>query len=316
MKIKYVILLLLISSLYGCEQSPPPYLRIATNVWPGYEPLYLARSRGYLDQEQVHLVEHVSATQVIRAFNNGSVEAAALTLDEALLLKQYDHNLCISLIMDVSNGSDAIVSKPGFDTLGSLTGARIGVENTALGAYMLSRALDSEGLQLKDVNIIQLEIDRHLKAYTDNRVDAVVTFDPVRSQLLKLGAVQVFDSSEIPGEIIDVLVVKQEYLDRYPEVIKGLKQSWMKALDFMKTSPGEAYQLMSKRLRMNSDEISLVYEGLNLGDQLLNQQLLSKDNPKGILDTLSRLQIIMLQKGLLEHRVDYAPLVQCNNIVK
>ena len=73
---------------------------------------------------------------------------------------------------------------------------------------------------------------------------------------------------------------------------------------------------MSKRLRMNSDEISLVYEGLNLGDQLLNQQLLSKDNPKGILDTLSRLQIIMLQKGLLEHRVDYAPLVQCNNIVK
>jgi hypothetical protein len=35
--------------LAGCDITPPTELRIATNIWPGYELFYLARELGYYD---------------------------------------------------------------------------------------------------------------------------------------------------------------------------------------------------------------------------------------------------------------------------
>ncbi|MGB5468727.1 MAG: nitrate/sulfonate/bicarbonate ABC transporter, partial [Sedimenticolaceae bacterium] len=58
-------------------------LRIGTNVWPGYEPLYLAAEReNWKSKLDIRMVEYPSATEVIRAFRNRALEGAALTLDE------------------------------------------------------------------------------------------------------------------------------------------------------------------------------------------------------------------------------------------
>ncbi len=40
--------------LIGCSESTPPPLRLGTNRWPGYEPLYLARELSCLNTNQVH----------------------------------------------------------------------------------------------------------------------------------------------------------------------------------------------------------------------------------------------------------------------
>ena len=53
----------------GCKQPDAP-LRLGTNIWPGYEPLYLASSIKALPEEQVRLVQYASASDVIRAFRN------------------------------------------------------------------------------------------------------------------------------------------------------------------------------------------------------------------------------------------------------
>ena len=91
-------------------------MHIGTNVWPGYEPLYLARELGYFDDQPIHLVEHAAATEVIRAFRNGTIDAAALTLDEVLLLAQHGQNPRIVLVMDFSQGGDTlIVQSNGFN---------------------------------------------------------------------------------------------------------------------------------------------------------------------------------------------------------
>ena len=53
-------------------------IRIGTNVWPGYEPLYLARSLQDWQQDgDIVLVEYPSSTEVIRAFRNRAIESAA-----------------------------------------------------------------------------------------------------------------------------------------------------------------------------------------------------------------------------------------------
>ena len=44
----------------------------------------------------------------------------------------------------------------------------------------------------------------------------MVTYEPVRTKLKSAGARQIFDSSLIPGEIVDVLVVRTSYLAASP----------------------------------------------------------------------------------------------------
>ena len=53
---------------------------------------------------------------------------------------------------------------------------------------MLDAMLTAAKLQASDVKLVSLSVNEHLSAYRDKKVDAIVTFEPVRSKLLGLGA--------------------------------------------------------------------------------------------------------------------------------
>ena len=208
-----VLLLIAILANVGCSGEPQLPFRVGTNVWPGYEPLYLAREQGlYPPSAGLRLVEYTSASEVIQAFRNGTIDAAALTLDEVLLLAETTPDLGIVLVLDISHGADVILAQPAISSLRDLKGKRVGLESTALGAYVLTRALQTAGMRQDDVRKISLEVDEHEQAFKKGRVDAVVTFEPVRTRLMASGARQLFDSSMLPGEIVDVLVVRRTLL--------------------------------------------------------------------------------------------------------
>jgi NitT/TauT family transport system substrate-binding protein len=87
--------------LPGCDSEREPPLRIGTNVWPGYEPLYLARDLGHYNETPVNLIEFTSASSVIHALRNGMIEGATLTLDEVLTLLSDGFDLKVILAPDI-----------------------------------------------------------------------------------------------------------------------------------------------------------------------------------------------------------------------
>ncbi len=163
--------------LVGCIGEPPAPLRIGTNLWPGYEPLYLADQLGKLDHERVRLVEYSSASRVMNGYRAQAIDAACLTLDEVMQLAQDKVDMRLVLVMDFSQGGDVVIGNAKFKTIKKLKGQRVGVENTALGAYMLKRALESVGLDHNDVSVISLPVDQHERAFRAGEVDAVVRLD-------------------------------------------------------------------------------------------------------------------------------------------
>ena len=102
--------------------------------------MHLAQSLKYFDTKQVRLVELANASQSSQAMRNGTVDAAMLTLDEVLNLKQNGLDLRIVLVMDVSNGADVLMANPSIAKLADLRGKRVGVESSAVGAVMLDAA--------------------------------------------------------------------------------------------------------------------------------------------------------------------------------
>jgi len=274
-------------------------LAVGTNVWPGYEPLYLARNLGYYN-DSIRLVEYSSATEVLRAIRNKLIDVAALTLDEVLLLRQSGVDVRIVLVTDISNGGDVIVARPGIESLADLKGRKVGVESTALGAYVLTRALQKVGLTPADVQVVPIEVASHYMAYTDNVMDAVVTFEPVRSQLLRDGAHLVFDSSQIPGEIVDVMVVREEVLAGKEEQIQGLISGWFKALTYLSVNPNDASKRMTGRLNLSPEEVLASYEGLILPDPEGNLDMFDESQALSLIQTAKNLTTIMIEANLLD----------------
>ena len=268
-----VIAALLALILAACDPSPKPLLRIGTNIWPGYEPLYLARSLGYYEPLPIRLVEMTSTSEVLHALHSSTLEGAALTLDEALSAIGEGSDLKIILIMDFSNGGDALLAKPSIASLEQLRGKRIAVEYTAVGAILLDSALQAAGLTVTDVQINSCQAGNHLKCYAD--ADAVVTFEPILSQLLNRGAKRLFDSSRIPDRIVDVLVVRESAGESHRETIKTLVKGYFDALLYQQQSPADAAERMAPRLGVAAGEVGDAFAGIRQPSLEENRALLS-----------------------------------------
>ena len=288
--------------LSSCLQPKIP-LRLGTNVWPGYENFYLARDLGYYDDTSIKLVEYSSASEVLRAYRNGDLEAAALTMDEVLLLATTEANLKVILVTDISNGGDVIIATSDIKTLEDIKGKKVGVESNALGAYVITRALQTVNLSVNDIEIVSLSVSEHEKAFDDGIVDAVVTFEPVRSNLLQKGAKQIFDSTQIPGEIVDVVVIREDILKNQFSSLNDLITGWFKAFDYLKENPEDAAKRIAPREQVTPEQFLESLKGLHLPNLEENKAMLSKKDTS-LLNAMNKLSQVMIDNKLLSKSVD------------
>ena len=136
---------------------------------------------------------------------------AGLTLDEALTLVQEGIPIKVIWVLTFPRAPTRWWPATG-GRAGGPARPQGGVEQTAVGAYMLNAALAKAGLRTTDITVVPLPLDEHLTAWRESQVDALVTFDPVLQVLRGEGAPVLFDSSAIPGEIVDVLVARTDAL--------------------------------------------------------------------------------------------------------
>ncbi len=293
--------------LVSCIQEPPKPLRIGTNVWPGYEPLFLARELGYYGNTPIKLVEYPNLDPN-RPYRNGEVEMSATPMNGLLELAQTNPDVRAWLVMDVSDGADAIVAKPEIANLQSLKRRRVGMERSPLAAFVLTRGLEQVGLSLKDVKIVHVELSEQEEALKQGRVDAVVTFEPHRSKLLATGAKILFDSTQIPGEVVDVLVGSKSLLSDHATQLQVLMQGWFRALDYIKNNPEDAARRMARRQGVTPEQFLESLKGLRLVDLEENQKLLGKTNPV-LLNGAKRLSQFLEKNKILKQEVEPSPLL-------
>ncbi|MEW6676370.1 MAG: ABC transporter substrate-binding protein [Pseudomonadota bacterium] len=261
-----------VQGLSGCIPGPSPLLRVGTNVWVGYEPLYLARALGHYDPGNIRLVEHTSATNVMRALLDGDLEAAGVTLDEALTLISQGLALKVVLVFNFSAGADALVTRPGIETLADLKGKRIAVESGAVGAVMLSALLEAAHLDLADITRVAITANEQVSSYRSGQVDAVIAFEPHVSQLRREGGRVLFDSRAIPNRIMDVLVVRADALPQHEDNLRDLLNGYLAALFHIHSTPEDAHKLMARRL---GEDVPGQRAGIHQPDLAENQALLS-----------------------------------------
>jgi NitT/TauT family transport system substrate-binding protein len=290
-----LVVTLMLTSCVPEQQQP---LRIGTNVWIGSEPLYLARELGHLNPKAVQLVEYPSASEVLRAFRNQAIDGMVISLDELFGLAVDGLEPKIILAVDVSHGADVVVGRAGMRAMTDLKGKRVAVESGALGAFVLSRALALNAMQASDIDVVHLESNEQPKAFEKGQVDGAVTFDPYRTQLLQAGAATLFDSTQIPGEIVDLIAVRASVLDQRSKAIQELLTGWFRAIDYLKREPQDAARRMGVRQQTSGAQFLQALKGLHIPTREENLKMLGGPSP-GLATTGGRLMALMLEAKLL-----------------
>ncbi|MBD2483599.1 ABC transporter substrate-binding protein [Planktothrix sp. FACHB-1365] len=295
-------------ALTNCIPESSSPLRIATNLWPGYETLYLAEDLGYYHNQPLKLIDYPSGTEEVKAYRNGEIEGAGLSIDQALLIASTQNNVKIITIMDASHGADVILGRPEITNIKALKGKRVGLEPTALGSFFIARALEKNGMSVKDIEIVSLEPLEHERAYKQRQVDAVVTFGPAVPKILEAGAKVLFDSSQIPGEILDVIVVNTEAIANSPQTLQALVNGRFRALKYLEENPQAAAIKIAKRTGVTPDAMLNAFKGMNQFNLEENQKLFNPNDPTFV-NGLKKLMNIMLEKKLLPQALDLTKIL-------
>lgn len=284
-------------SLSACH-SPDEPLRVALNDWIGYSPLVLAQELGHVDEATVRLVEQPSNTASIMALANRELSVAALTLDEFLLAREGGLDVRAVMVFNESHGADVVMAHPAIAELRALKGKRIGVESSAVGALMLARLLERAQLEPSELDQVTLTADQHVKAYAAGQVDAVITFEPMASQLRAQGAKVLLDSSHFPGLIVDVLVAHAELPARQHGHLRRLLAGHFAAVSHLRRDPVDAARRLAPHQQLTPDEVRQAFSGIHLLDLNDNRQWLSGPQPR-LIDSVRSVATIMQSSRLL-----------------
>jgi NitT/TauT family transport system substrate-binding protein len=263
----------------------------------GTEPLFLARESGLFDGS-IHLAEYLNSEHELRAFHNGVIDAAAVTLEEVLNLDHLGQQAQVVLVMDASQGADCVVARPEVKSLAELRGRRVASEDVMLPTYMLHRALGQVGLRPEDVQRVFQGPDQLEGALRRGEVDAAVAYEPYCHRLVAAGGHVLFDSSQIPQEIVDVLVVRRRFLQENPAQVDVLLRGWFAALDLLRQHPAESARRMGARVEMNEGQLLKALQGVSHPSAHEQHALLSGERPS-LDDTVERLGAVMVQQHAL-----------------
>lgn len=291
--------------LTQCGSKPEDVIKIGINPWPGYEFLYLADQLGYFEEMglPVRIVQYSSLADVQRAFMMGQVDGMTTTGIELVLSSYHSKkNPKVVFIADYSHGGDVLVGVgEGIESMSDLRGQKIGLELNSLGLFMLYRALQINQMTMDDVVATNVEVIQLPHALSEGEVVAGIAYPPVSVELLGMDHAKVlFDSREIPEEVVDVVSVSEASLQKHPGFIEGFRAVWDRTLEYCAENPDKAYQVMAARERISVEEFKQSLKGIIVlrGNQ---QDALMKKGGK-LEKTLQSVETSLRSVGLLKEQ--------------
>ena len=223
--------------------------KVAWSHYVGWEPWGYAADNGIIDKWadkygidiEVDLINDY--IESINLYTAGQYDACAMTNMDALTIPATGGVDSTAIIVgDFSNGNDGIVLRNG-DAVADLKGRDVMLVELSVSHYLLARALEENGLSERDLTVVNTSDADIASLFISDPNGAVVTWNPPLQQVRNAdGAEMVFDSSRIPGEIIDLMVVKTDAPDALKKALTG---AWYETMAIMSTPGTEANEALA-----------------------------------------------------------------------
>jgi NitT/TauT family transport system substrate-binding protein len=214
--------------------------KVAWSIYVGWMPWGYAADSGIVQKWadkygiSIEVTQFNDYVESMNQYTAGAYDAVTLTNMDGLSIPAAGGvDTTAVIIGDFSAGNDAVILKDKA-ALADIKGQPVNLVEFSVSHYLLARALESVGMTERDVNVVNTSDPDMVGAFQTADVTAMVTWNPMVSEIVTLpGATKVFDSSQIPGEIIDMMVANSTVLADNPSFGKALAGIWYDTMAVM-----------------------------------------------------------------------------------
>ena len=238
------LLLAITLSLSAAVASAAEPFKVCWSIYVGWMPWGYGAEQKIVDKWakkygiEIEVVQINDYVESINQYTAGQFDGCVMTNMDALTIPAAGGVDSTALIVgDFSNGNDGVVLKGANKTLKDIKGQQINLVELSVSHYLLARGLETVGLKESDVKVVNTSDADMVAVYGTKDVTAVTTWNPLLSEILNQpNSTKVFDSSQIPGEIMDLMVVNTETLKKNPALGKALVGAWYEIMGVMSAS--------------------------------------------------------------------------------
>jgi len=237
----FAALLLAISAAPAAAAGPRTTFNVAWSIYVGWMPWDYADQSGILKKWadkygiKIKLVQINDYVESINQYTAGQFDACLMTNMDMLTIPSAGGVDSTALIVgDYSNGNDGVVLKGKGKKLEDIKGQKVNLVELSVSHYLLVRGLSGVGMRERDVKIVNTSDADVVAAFSTPSSTAVAAWKPQLAAILAMPNAQlVFDSSKIPGEILDLMVVNTATLAANPKLGKALVGAWYEIMGLM-----------------------------------------------------------------------------------
>ncbi|ETR78329.1 lipid kinase [Afipia sp. P52-10] len=281
--------------------------KIAWSIYVGWMPWGYAADTGIVKKWAdkygltIEVKQFNDYVESVNQYTAGAFDAVTITNMDALSIPAAGGVDTTAMIVgDFSNGNDAVILK-GKGDLAAVKGQKVNLVEFSVSHYLLARALEGVKLAERDVKVVNTSDADMAGAYKTPDVTAVVTWNPIVAEILASpDAKKVFDSSQIPGEIMDLMVVNTAVLKDNPDFGKALAGIWYETLARMTGTDAAAKDAKEAMAKASGTDLA------GFESQLASTRLFSKaaeaeafTKSATIGTTMDRVRKFLFEKGLL-----------------
>ncbi|SFG36169.1 NitT/TauT family transport system substrate-binding protein [Novosphingobium sp. CF614] len=226
--------------------KPRTEFNIGWSIYAGWMPWPYAQQAGIVKKWadkyglKINIVQVNDYVESVNQYTAGRLDGVTVANMDALTIPAAGGKDTSAIIVgDYSNGNDGILLK-GADKLDAIKGRQVYLVELSVSHYLLARGLDSIGMPLTSVKTVNTSDADMVGAFVAPEVTAAVAWNPQLSVMKAMpGVKQVFSSADIPGEILDLLVVDTATLKANPNLGKALVGIWYETTALMQRQDAE-----------------------------------------------------------------------------
>ncbi|MBE9010336.1 ABC transporter substrate-binding protein [Pseudanabaenaceae cyanobacterium LEGE 13415] len=253
--------------IVACSPQESQPLAVSTNPWSGYSGHHVAMKKGFYGQAGLKIQDilYQSNSEQIDAFLSGKTDLAWVTAGDVFQMAGQAPDLRIIFLCDYSNGSDGILGR-GIKTIADLKGKTLAREDVLFQKVFLHAYLEKGGLTEKDITIKEMPAPAAATAFSSQRVDAAVTYEPFLSKALKEGNGDLIFSTKGTNLIADVIVTRSKLIKDRRDDLKAFLKAADQGIKLLKAGDKSAIAVAANRLGIEPDELREQLTGITLFD--------------------------------------------------
>lgn len=305
MKRLFSLLFLGLFSLVAQCQIWPQQLNITYVKAPFNIQNIVMKNQGLLEKEfvkegiKINWIPIKAGLNQVRGMAAGEIDMVAAMNTSTLLIANSAGNRIV-IVDGVAHPDDtfAIMAKPEVKNIVDLKGRQIvGPKGTVLH-HLLSAALKSSGVEMKDVNWVSMNLPASLTTLLGGRADAA---------LLAAGGILAAEKAGFHAlvkakgliETNLVLAARGDFAKEYPDIVRRVAKVNRQALQWALSNKSQAIALGAKELQLSKEDAAKLFEWSHFYSDLTQKDI----------DALQNSQRFLLEQKMMNRSVDINTLI-------